>query len=544
MAVAFALTVAGACVGNIGGPGPDRNAVAGNGDAGSSADGSAGNGPLSIGPTGLHRLSRIEYDNTLRDLLGDTTRPGFAQLPEDVSDPFDNDYKTQLVSGALIASVETLATDVAGRAIADPARRDSLVGCVPTGPDDKTCFDGFVRRFGRRAFRRNLTDAEVASFMGLQAYAIEAKDFFVGAELVIRAMLQDPSFLYRVEIGNPVAGQAGVFRLGDFEIGARLSYFLWGSMPSDELLDMAAAGSLSTADGRRAAAVKLLADPRGADRVRSFHSFWLGYRQLALAPDLADALRAETDALVTRVVLEQRQDYLQIFRSPETFLTDSLATHYGLPPPGSTTGKWVTYGSDPRRGILSHGAVLAVGAKFDDTSPTLRGVFVRNRLLCQVVPPPPPNVMVDQPPMGTGSRCKIDRYAAHRSGACAGCHSLTDGIGFGLENYDRTGAYRTTDLNAPECTIPGDGQVLGLANTDGKFKGPAALGELLIASGGVEQCVVTQLFRMALGRRETDADAATLIALTDGFKQEGRAFDKLLVEMAADPAFIHRRVEQ
>src|SRR6185503_20729282 len=125
----------------------------------------------------------------------------------------------------------------------------------------------------------------------------------------------------------------------------------------------------------------------------------------------------------------------------------ALAAHYGLPAPAGGGPAWVPYGADPRRGILSHGAVLAAGAKFDDTSPTLRGVFVRNRLLCQVVPPPPPNVAVDEPPQSVTSRCKVDRYAAHRTGSCASCHSQTDPISFGLENYDRSGAYRATDKN-------------------------------------------------------------------------------------------------
>jgi Protein of unknown function (DUF1592)/Protein of unknown function (DUF1588)/Protein of unknown function (DUF1595)/Protein of unknown function (DUF1585)/Protein of unknown function (DUF1587) len=540
--IVFALACG--CRGEIGGSHSTSGTGGAPGSSGSGALGvGTGGGALTAGPTGLHRLSRIEYDNTLRDLLADMTRPGFAQLPEDVNDPFDNDYKSQLVSGALIAAVETLATDVAARAMADPTRRAAIVGCQPTGAGDKACMDSFVRGFGRRAFRRPLTDEEANGFLSLQSYAVESNDFYKGAELVVRAMLQDPSFLYRVEIGSPVSGQAGLFQLGDFEIATRLSYFLWASAPGDDLLDMAASGTLRTADGRRAAALKLLSDPRGADRVRAFHAFWLGYHQLPFTPDVADLLRAESDALVTHIVLEQPQDYLQIFRSPQTFLTDALAAHYGLPPPGSTTGVWVNYGADPRRGILSHGAVLAAGAKFDDTSPTVRGVFVRNRLLCQVVPPPPPNVMVDQPPMATGSRCKIDRYAAHRSGACSACHNLTDLIGFGLENYDRSGVYRTTDKDAPECVIAGDGQVVGLPNGDAKFNGPAGLGELLISSGGLEGCVVTQLFRMALGRRESDADAATIQTITDSFKQKGRAFDQLLADMSAHPAFTYRQLE-
>jgi hypothetical protein len=503
--------------------------------------GGSTSGALSFGPTGLHRLSRIEYDNTLGDLLADTSRQGFAALPEDTHDPFDNDYTTQLVSGALIASAETLATDASARVLADVSRRDALVGCTPTGAADQACLETFIRTFGRRAFRRPLADDEVSGYLGLSSFAVEAKDFYTGVDLVLRAFLQDPSFLYRVEVGVPVAGVPGLFRLGAFEIASRLSYFLLGSTPSDQLLDMAAAGQLDSVDGRRAAATALLADPRGQDRVKSFHAFWLGYHQLPLSADIATPMRAESDALVKRVVFEQQGDYFDLFRSTETFVTDALAAHYGLPAPGSATGAWLPYGSSPRRGILSHGAVLAQGAKFDDTSPTLRGVFIRTRLMCQDIPPPPPNVAVDQPPAPTtSSTCKIDRYAAHRSNAgCAACHSKTDPIGFGLERYDRSGAFRTTDKDHPECPVSGDGEVAGV----GTFNGPAALGDLLIASGSLESCVATQLYRMALGRRETSADKPTLQKLTDGFKQNGRRFDGLLVDLVGDPAFIHRQIE-
>ena len=496
-------------------------------------------GALTVGPTGLHRLSRIEYDNTLADLLGDTTRAGFAALPEDVHDPFDNDYATQLVSGALIGAVETLATNAAARALSDPNRRDSLLGCKPSGPGDKVCLESFVRRWGRRAFRRPGSDDQIAAYVGLSAFSVEANDFNVGLSLVLSAMLQDPSFLYRVEQGTEVAAQSGLYRLDDYEIATRLSYFLWGSTPSDDLLDQAAAGTLQTTEGRRAAATTLLADLRSQDRVKAFHAFWLGYHQLPLAADLATPMRAESDALVNRVVFERHGDYFDLFRATETFVTDSLALHYGLPAPGNAGGAWVPYGPSPRRGILSHGAVLAAGAKFDDTSPTLRGVFVRNRLLCQAIMPPPPSVAVDQPPQATTSRCKIDRYAAHRSGGCAACHNLTDRIGFGLENYDRSGAFRSADKDAPECAILGDGEVTGL----GTFNGPAALAEVLIGGGNLESCVVTQIYRMALGRRDTPADAETLKALTGGFRQNGRAFDGLLTDLVAAPAFIHRQTE-
>ena len=495
--------------------------------------------PFTLGASGLLRLSRIEYDNTLRDLLGDASRPGFAKLPSDVHDPFDNDYKTQLVSGALIGSAETLAQEASARVLADPQRLYALVGCQPSGPGDAACLGSFIRKFGRRAFRRPLTDAEAQSYQALAAFGVEDKNFYTAVDLVVRAMLQDPSFLYRVESGDPVTGLPGVFRLNDYEIATRLSYFLWATTPSDTILDLAQAGQLGAGPSRRAAAARLLGDARGRERVAMFHAFWLGYHQLPLAADLAMALRAESDALVSRTIFDAPGDYFRIFQSPDTFLTGALATHYGLPAPANAAGAFVPYGSSGRRGILSHGAVLAAGAKFDDTSPTLRGVFVRNRLLCQTIPPPPPNVAVDQPPAGAG-KCKVDRYAQHRSGGCASCHNLTDPIGFGLENYDRAGRYRTTDKDAPDCLISGDGEVAGV----GKFNGPGPLGDMLIASGGMEACVVTQLYRLAMGRREAAADAATLTALTTAFGDKHRAFDQLVLDLVESPAFAHRRVEE
>jgi hypothetical protein len=317
-------------------------------------------------------------------------------------------------------------------------------------------------------------------------------------------------------------------------MASRLSFFLLGSIPTPALNIAADAGKLGTADQRFAAAQELLKDPRGKQRIDRFHALWLGYHQLPFAAALADALQAESNALVEKVAFG-KGDYLELFRSKETFVTPALAQHYGWP---SGNG-WTAYG-DARRGILSHGAVLAAGGKFDDTSPTLRGVFVRSRLLCEDVLPPPPNVDVDQAPKEAGSRCKYDRYAAHRSGGCAACHDRLDPVGFGLENYDRAGKYRTADKDAPECAIKGDGVLDGV----GPFNGPAQLGELLIGTGNMESCVVRQLYRFAMGRRETGQDTPSLERFTSLFKDGGRTFDRLLLDVAASGAFAHKRVEE
>src|SRR5262249_49932592 len=175
-----------------------------------------------------------EYDYTLRHFLQDTTRSGFAKLPEDVNDPFDNDYHTQQpASAALVEAAETLAQDAAARALANTAVRDSIVPCKPTGAGDAACLKQFVTQFGRNGLRRPLSADEVNRYLTLQQYATEENDFYIGVDLVLRALLQDVEFLYRGEVGTPATGVPGVFKLSHYEMATRLSYFLLGTTPPD-----------------------------------------------------------------------------------------------------------------------------------------------------------------------------------------------------------------------------------------------------------------------------------------------------------------------
>jgi len=503
-----------------------------------------GDGPLGPVPpgaeeatfSGARRLTRTEYDLTLRDLLDDTSNSGFALLPEDVNDPFDNDYHTQKVSPALIESAETLAAGAAERAVTSPTVVDKIVPCVASGPDDADCLGEFVRTFGRRALRRPLSEAEVQEYVDqFLPFAVEGDDFLLGVKLVLAAMLQDVEFLYRIEIGTPL-GLPGVARLTDFEVATRLSYFLIGSTPPDWLLDDAEASKLADPGLVRIAAEKLLAEDRARDRVDRFHALWLGYHQLPHSAELVAELRAESRALVEKVVVDDRSDYLSLFRSEQTYLSDYLAGHYGYDAPGEST--WVTY-PDERRGILSHGTVLSSFGKFADTSPTQRGIFIRTRLLCQTIPPPPTDVDTDNPPGEEAGECKADRYAIHSQGGCAGCHNLMDPIGFGLENYDNQGRYRETDDGKPECVIEGQGTIEGV----GDFSGPSELADLVIGSGELEACVVSQIYRFAVGRREGAEDDPILEGLTDGFTSSGRKFDELMLEIVSSESFGFRKEE-
>lgn len=483
------------------------------------------------------RLSQAELDATLSDLLLDTSGPAVRYLSEDEFSPYDNDYTLQQASMALIDGLEVLAGDVADRLVEDTARRDTVVGCTPENDGDEDCFRAFTRRFLRRAFRRAVTDADVEPYVALLPYATEQvegvdNDFYTAVGLVIRAVLQDPEFLYRVEVG--AEDETGARRLNGYEVASRLSYFLWGSMPDDTLLDDAEAGRLDDAAGRRAAAERMLGDARAKRHLYRFHAMWLGYRTIPHGAELAGRFNDETNALIDRVVFEEQRPYSDLFLLQETFVDDMLADHYGLERPTDGSG-WVAYDED-RAGILSHGAVLAAFSKFTDTSPTQRGIFVRNRLMCDVIDSPPANVDVDQPPEGNPDDCKTERYMAHMGASgCVGCHSQMDPIGFGLERYDIAGQYRTHDDGREECTIEGVGNLPGGAT----FSGPRELARLLTDSGEIQNCTAQQVFTYAVGRPLKPVEFEAISKLTTSFLEHGR-FDTLLLEHIASDAFALR----
>jgi hypothetical protein len=505
-------------------------------------DGTAGEVPTIATHGGLRRLSVFEYDNALFDLLGDDSRPGSEFLPEDALRPFDNDYALQAPSEALILGAEKLATEAADRLLADPARLEALAGCTPEAASDVACLRELIVGLGRRAFRRPLENEEIEALATLAELGHDAGSWHVAAAAVVRVILQDPNFLYRVEIGQPVGDDTATVELDDWEIATRLSFFLWASIPDDALLDLASADGLSSEADVRAQARAMLADARARKGVARFHAMWLGYSRLG-SDGLAADMSAESNALVERIVFDDEQAWLTLLTSAETFVAPTLAAHYGLPPPAGAGAGWIDYGTSGRGGILSHGSVLALGSKFGDTSPTRRGAQLRERLFCQTIEVPEDlEVNTDDPPGVDPAACKWDRYAAHReAGGCAGCHALIDGIGFGLENYGADGAPRRHDVGKPECEISGDGEVVGV----GTFNGPAELGALLVDLPDVRRCAMRQLYRFASGRGEPDAlDIEYLAELAAEYDGRELVLAELMVEIAASDAFRFRTFEE
>jgi hypothetical protein len=468
-------------------------------------------------------------------------------LPEDPRSPFDNDYTGQNVSASLIEGADLLAGEIAEQLIDDVTLRAAIVPCEPTGPGDEVCLREFIASFGRRALRRTLTDAEIDNFAGFIDHANEAGDFWVGVDSVLRSLLQHTELIYRVEIGTPVDGMPGLHRLGPNEVATRLSYLLWGSTPPDWLIDAAENGELDNAEEIRAAAETLLADDHARARLLRFHGMWMGFERTLGEGELDEAMKLETSTLIERVVFEERAPWVDLLRADETFLNDALATHYGLPLPGSDEPEWVPYADSGRRGLLSHGSFLSVGTKNGDTSATLRGKNIRENLLCQPIAPPPPNVNTDADPPGfVEGDCKARKYEIYAADpGCAACHTQMDSIGLGLESYDAAGRWRANEPDRPDCPIEGHGIVYDGAAIAGEFDGPVGLADLLIESPSLNQCIVTQVYKFAIGRGELDVtDQAFLETMLESFGDSELTFDEVLMKLVESPEFRHRREEE
>jgi hypothetical protein len=531
--------------------------------------------------TGVRRLSVTELRNTMLDLVGVDPNAFLYGWPADPK-PFDNNTLSQIPSEVLIEAMSTVADSVARLVANDPALRAKAFGqrataCAPTSPTDSVCLEAFIKAFGRRALRRPLDADEVVALR--DAASVKVGDFPAQVEMIIRVLLQDAEFLYRVECGGCTAGAGPValldentpVRLGSFELASRLSYLLWGSMPDDAMLDLAAKGGLASAASIRQQAIKMMASKRARDRVMAFHGMWLGYTSAPLS--LPASMIEETSKLLERVIFEKKAPWLDLFTSTETYLDGALAAHYGngMPKPAGTAPGWVGYGATGRQGILSHASFLSVGNGVADSSPTLRGKYIRNQLLCEDIPEPM-NVTLNGKPVDTSKPlpveegdCRIAHIQRVQLGnpGCAGCHTQMDPIGFGLENYDMNGAYRDKESERPACPIDGLGK---LGVTEGgnpvlkDFRGPAGLSNLLTqgeARAKLTRCLTKQFFQFAVGREtavtrtvleevddraipEQERDAKVIAAMSAGFATGGFSFEELLLSYVTSTPFTTR----
>lgn len=498
-------------------------------------DASALGRPGAFGATGLRRLTKAELQASLVALFGVDPGALMSTLPDEGSTaiPFDDDYTAQSISPTLILSLSSFAESYAALVTADPARRDlALAGCRPRAPADTACFEALIRALGRRMLRRPVEASLVSRYAPLLDFAVEEGRFDSAVELLISALIQHPEHLYRIETGAVSGLDPTLVELEPFAIAARLAFLISGAAPDEALLEAAESGALADGGERRAQAARLLATPAAARHWSRFHAQWLGYAGLTLPGPIAEDFSAETDRLLARLLESTHEPWLSIFTAEDTYLTPALAEHYGLPRPAAPG--WVRYPPERGGGLLSHGTLLAQGSKFGDTSPTLRGARLLERVLCGQLGTPPTDVDTDNPPPGPPGACKTELYFMRGDARCAGCHARTDNLGFGLENLGPTGQWREREPGRPSCVIEGRGQVGGQ-----DFRSPRELGAILASSPEVRRCASLQLFRFAVGRPEVPADQETLRALAAQVELSPRLAD-VLVTLAASPAMTHR----
>lgn len=468
----------------------------------------------------LRRLTHSQYDNTVRDLLGNRSNPSKQFPPEDFIDGFKTQVHGQSISPILAeaysAAAEKLAGDWQGT---DPGPR-------------------FVPEFGKRAFRRPITGEEQKRYSALYAKG--------GARLVIEAMLQSPSFLFRLD-STPVKEHQ------PYAKASRLSYMLWDTMPDAPLIQAAERGGLDTPAGYQSQARRMLDDARARQAVDEFIAQWMRFdRVLTMVKErraypmftreLAVAMTEETRRLAADLIWNNR-NFMDLYTADYAFVNSDLAQLYSLPPPPEEFARVTFPAGSERAGILGQATFLALTAKPADTSITARGLFVRESFLCQQVPQPPPGVNANLPvPTADKPMTNRERLGVHLSNpSCASCHTLIDPIGFGFEKFDGVGArremakvdiptYNRRDANRTvELAIDSSGYVTGIQKSD--FSSPKSLGDVLSANRQCQECVVKQLFRYSMGRHENTTDRFVIEHAFDDFKQSGFRFQELLLSL-------------
>lgn len=561
----LAVGIGPACMGTVGSDfGPNGRGSGGDDDASPAASTTSGEtespgigtrafalcesgGAEQPAPRLLRLLTRREYKNTLRDLL-------FAQDVDIASLPieprvkgFDNNAASSVVTGRHVDEYLTLAVAQVGKALKE--KKSQLLTCQASAPE---CKQQFVDAFGLRAFRRPLTSDEKSRYVALFADASASSSFDEGMRLVMTSMLMSPNFLYRSEVGE---AKGSGFQLTAYEVASALSYLYWGSMPDQALFDAAAQNKLGTKAELEAQARRLLSDTRAQDQVSEFSLQWLrsdnilsAFKDTTIYPSFSDAVRnamiEEQRRFIVDIALTREGKFSELFTADYVFANSELARFYNLGGASNEFSKVPATPESGRGGLLSLGAVLAAHAHSNESSPIRRGLFVRDRLLCQELPPPP--ATLDTTPPGLDPKLTTrERFAKHtQSAACSSCHQYIDGVGFGFEGFDGVGQRRTIENNLPvdEGGELRSREALG-EKTIEPFEGPRELGALLADSPTAHACLTVQYYRFARGYQEQETDACSLTKLKQSFEQKNLTVKELLVNIALLDSFTQRRGE-
>jgi hypothetical protein len=523
--------------------------------------------PLLAGPTMNRRLSRVEYNNTLRDLFGVDLHAGDL-LPSEGGggEGFDNSGATlfitpvlmekyleaaELVLGTILPSTTPSDKSSATSAIETDklkAVRSRLLVAVPT--DDKTSPSEAAKQvldaFLPRAFRRPATAKEVDRYLAIFERAHKRGDSYEQSlKLALKGMLISPSFLFLTETPPD---KKGIYQLGHYEMASHLSYFLWASMPDEELLQLASEGKLHDDKTLRQQVQRMMRDPRAKNLADGFAAQWLGIRPLGstLRPDakvfpefneeLASAMREETVQFFHAIVSEDRS-VLEIIDADYTFLNERLAAHYKIDGVKGSQMQRVKLTDPHRGGILGQASILTVTSFPHRTSPVLRGKWILEELLGAEIPPPPPDVPVlEERRKSSDGQTLRQLLERHRSSPeCASCHSRMDPLGFGLENFDPLGRWRTEQAGKPIDTV-------GVLPTGEKFNGPVELKKLLLEKRKLDflRNLCRKMLGYALAREVSQADMCIVQDCVAALEKGDYRASRLLETIVLSYPFSHR----
>lgn len=508
--------------------------------------------------TGTHALTKLitaeQYSNSLAYIFG----PGidaevqFAPVARDEG-LLANSLATAGVSGGQVQTIQSLASSVA-KQVVDIENRQYLIGCRPESVDgpDQTCTTQFVSRVGRLLFRRALSDEEIATYVeyarvaaleldGKESEGEELDGFYAGLEVVLEGMLLHPEVLFVIERAEPDPDNPEQLRLDAYSLASRLSFFLWNASPDDELLTAAESGDLQSPGGIERTVDRMLESPRLVDGMKAFFDDMLVFDEIkTLAKDptiypeftsvTAQDAREQTLRTIIDHTLNQGKDYRELFTSRSTFMSPALAILYGVPAqPG-----WAPYTfaeDSPRAGLLTQVSFLALTSHPGRSSVTLRGMALRERFLCQIVPEPPPGIDFSVLTNPDGHYpTQRERVAVHlETPSCAGCHRITDPIGLSLEQFDGAGGYRLTENGA---TIDATGSLDGF-----EFDGALGLGEALSQNPELPRCLVRRVYSYATGGPPGNDARPPLSYLNEEFAAQGYQLRNLLRTIALSKAF-------
>jgi hypothetical protein len=452
--------------------------------------------------------------------------------------------KAGFIDAGFLQSFLIAAEDVGAYAI---ARGNGLATCFAlAAADAATCTRAQIGALAERIFRRPIAADEVSRYAQMFDSLAGSVGKPKAGQAVITALVTSPYFLYRIESATAARPQ-----LSGYDLASRLSFSLWDSVPDDVLLAAARDGKLTTRDAVLAQAERMVASPKARRLTNGFFAALVPFeetgttvRDAKLFPGTSTALFkdmvTETHTFLEKVVWDDGGTVADLLSAPYSYLNAPLATFYGAPAPTGPAASQFTRVTLPpaqRAGLLTHASFLTALAHPDEAAPVLRAAFVTKRLLCNVLPPPPPDVGQPDPPSPKLSQRQ--RYAAHSSVAvCHACHQLFDSIGFGLENYDAVGRYVTSENGFP---VTGDGQVPALDGQPVAFKGGVELARALAKSPQLRRCLERQLVEYM-----TDAvpgtDATRLLDAIDGrLGAEGYKLARLPIAVVASPAFLATR---